>query len=188
MAKHLVQIIIMGTQVVVKAFTRALRQEIAASQAAAHKTGGGARGTQHVAANYKTGISLEEALQILNVERVNEVEAIERNYKHLMEVNDRSKGGSFYIQSKAILQKFNVLYIKYESEEGYMEGTDNLKVAFKSVKLIRELGTGQFGKVYLGQLDDKKQYFSCCKKMSQQNRYIQTILKTQQEFYKKKMK
>ncbi|XP_033206336.1 mitochondrial import inner membrane translocase subunit Tim16 [Bombus vosnesenskii] len=105
MAKHLVQIIIMGTQVVVKAFTRALRQEIAASQAAAHKTGGGARGTQHVAANYKTGISLEEALQILNVERVDEVEAIERNYKHLMEVNDRSKGGSFYIQSKIVRAK-----------------------------------------------------------------------------------
>lgn len=105
MAKHLVQIIIMGTQVVVKAFTRALRQEIAASQAAAHKTGGGAQGTQHVAANYRTGISLEEALQILNVERVDEVEAIERNYKHLMEVNDRSKGGSFYIQSKIVRAK-----------------------------------------------------------------------------------
>lgn len=104
MAKHLVQIIIMGTQVVVKAFARALRQEIAASQAAAHKTGGGARGT-HVAANYKTGISLEEALQILNVERVDQVDAIERNYKYLMEVNDRSKGGSFYIQSKIVRAK-----------------------------------------------------------------------------------
>ncbi|CAD1468897.1 unnamed protein product [Heterotrigona itama] len=93
----------MGTQVVVKAFARALRQEIAASQAAAHKTG--ARGAQHVAANYKTGVSLEEALQILNVERVDQVEVIERNYKYLMEVNDRSKGGSFYIQSKIVRAK-----------------------------------------------------------------------------------
>lgn len=105
MAKHLVQIIIMGTQVVVKAFARALRQEIAASQAAARKTGGGTRGTQHVAANYKTGISLEEALQILNVEKVDQIEAIERNYKYLMKVNDRSKGGSFYIQSKVVRAK-----------------------------------------------------------------------------------
>ncbi|XP_029036802.1 mitochondrial import inner membrane translocase subunit Tim16 [Osmia lignaria lignaria] len=105
MAKHLVQIIVMGTQVVVKAFARALRQEIAASQAAARKTGGGSRGTQHVAANYKTGISLEEALQILNVEKVEQLDAIERNYKYLMEVNDRSKGGSFYIQSKIVRAK-----------------------------------------------------------------------------------
>lgn len=105
MAKHLVQIIVMGTQVVVKAFARALRQEIAASQAAARKTGGGSRGTQHVAANYKTGISLEEALQILNVDKVEQVETIERNYKYLMEVNDRSKGGSFYIQSKVVRAK-----------------------------------------------------------------------------------
>ncbi|XP_076759307.1 mitochondrial import inner membrane translocase subunit Tim16 [Xylocopa sonorina] len=105
MAKHLVQIIVMGTQVVVKAFARALRQEIAASQAAARKTGGGTRGTQHVAANYKTGLSLEEALQILNVDRVDQLEAIERNYKYLMEANDRSKGGSFYIQSKIVRAK-----------------------------------------------------------------------------------
>ncbi|KOC59184.1 Mitochondrial import inner membrane translocase subunit Tim16 [Habropoda laboriosa] len=105
MAKHLVQIIVMGTQVVVKAFTRALRQEIAASQAAANKAGSGRRGAQHVAANYKTGISLEEALQILNVDRVDQVETIERNYKYLMEVNDRSKGGSFYIQSKIVRAK-----------------------------------------------------------------------------------
>ena len=105
MAKHLVQIIVMGTQVVVKAFARALRQEIAASQAAARKTGGGSRGTQHVAANYKTGISLEEALQILNVEKVEQLDTIERNYKYLMEVNDRSKGGSFYIQSKIVRAK-----------------------------------------------------------------------------------
>ncbi|CAK9807460.1 Mitochondrial import inner membrane translocase subunit Tim16 [Anthophora quadrimaculata] len=105
MAKHLIQIIIMGTQVVAKAFTRALQQEIAASQAAARKTGGGTRGTQHVAANYKTGISLEEALQILNVDRIDQVETIERNYKYLMEVNDRSKGGSFYIQSKVVRAK-----------------------------------------------------------------------------------
>ncbi|XP_003705954.1 mitochondrial import inner membrane translocase subunit Tim16 [Megachile rotundata] len=105
MAKHLIQIIVTGTQVVLKAFARALRQEIAASQAAARKTGGGTRGAQHVAANYKTGISLEEALQILNVEKVNQKEAIERNYKYLMEVNDRSKGGSFYIQSKVVRAK-----------------------------------------------------------------------------------
>lgn len=105
MAKHLIQIIIIGTQVVVRAFARALQQEIAASQAAARKQGGGMKGAEHVAANYKTGISLEEALQILNVENVNQTEAIEHNYKYLMKVNDRLKGGSFYIQSKVVRAK-----------------------------------------------------------------------------------
>ncbi|XP_054013835.1 mitochondrial import inner membrane translocase subunit Tim16 [Hylaeus anthracinus] len=105
MAKYLIQIVILGTRVVGKAFARALRQEIAASQEAARRAGGGTRGAQHVAANCKTGISLEEALRILNVERLDQTEAIERNYKYLMEVNDRSKGGSFYIQSKVVRAK-----------------------------------------------------------------------------------
>ncbi|XP_031842779.1 mitochondrial import inner membrane translocase subunit Tim16 [Nomia melanderi] len=105
MAKHLIQIIIMGTRVVGKAFARALRQEIAASQEAARRSGGGIRGDQHVAANSRTGISLDEALRILDVERIDQTEAIERNYKYLMEANDRSKGGSFYIQSKIVRAK-----------------------------------------------------------------------------------
>lgn len=95
----------MGTQVVGKAFARALRQEIAASQEAARRVGGGSRGAQHVATNSKTGISLDEALRILNIDRLDQIEAIERNYKYLMEANDRSKGGSFYIQSKIVRAK-----------------------------------------------------------------------------------
>ncbi|XP_043266281.1 mitochondrial import inner membrane translocase subunit Tim16-like [Colletes gigas] len=105
MAKYLIQIVIMGTRVVGKAFARALQQEIAASQEAARRAGGGKRGAQHAAANSRTGITLDEALHILNVERLDQTEAIERNYKHLMEVNDRSKGGSFYIQSKIVRAK-----------------------------------------------------------------------------------
>ncbi|XP_060829853.1 vascular endothelial growth factor receptor 3-like isoform X1 [Bombus pascuorum] len=110
-----------------------------------------------------------------------------RNYNFFM-VHNSNKSGTCTISeckckwTKAILQKFNVLYIKYESEEGYMEGTDNLKVAFKSVKLIRELGTGQFGKVYLGQLDDKNNT-SVAVKMSQQID-ISNNSETQQEFIK----
>ncbi|XP_076240034.1 mitochondrial import inner membrane translocase subunit Tim16 [Calliopsis andreniformis] len=105
MAKYLIQIIVMGTRIVGKAFTRALRQEIAASQEAARRAGGGTRGAQHVATNSKTGISLDEALRILNVDRLDQTEAIERNYKYLMEANDRTKGGSFYIQSKVVRAK-----------------------------------------------------------------------------------
>ncbi|XP_014469528.1 PREDICTED: mitochondrial import inner membrane translocase subunit Tim16 [Dinoponera quadriceps] len=105
MAKYLIQIIVAGTQVVGKAFARALRQEIAASQEAARRAGGGTRGAKHVAANTKTGISLEEALRILNAERPDQTELIEQNYKYLMEANDRLKGGSFYLQSKVVRAK-----------------------------------------------------------------------------------
>lgn len=105
MAKYLIQIIVMGTQVIGKAFARALRQEIAASQEAARRAGGGRQGAQHVAANTRTGLTLEEALRILNVERPDQTELIEQNYKNLMEANDRVKGGSFYLQSKIVRAK-----------------------------------------------------------------------------------
>ncbi|XP_077278775.1 mitochondrial import inner membrane translocase subunit Tim16 [Temnothorax americanus] len=105
MAKYLIQIIVMGTQVVGKAFARALRQEIAASEEAARRAGGGRQGAQHVAANTRTGLTLEEALRILNAERPDQTELIERNYKYLVVANDRVKGGSFYLQSKIVRAK-----------------------------------------------------------------------------------
>lgn len=105
MAKYLAQIIILGTQMVGRAFARALRQEIAASQEAARRAGGGSQGSQRVAANTKTGVTLDEALKILNVEKPDQNEALERNYKYLFEANDKTKGGSFYIQSKVVRAK-----------------------------------------------------------------------------------
>lgn len=105
MAKYLVQIIIVGSQVIGKAFVRALRQEIAASQEAAKRAGSGEKGARHVAANVKSGMTLDEALRILNVEKVDDAEAIERNFKYLMDANSKMKGGSFYLQSKIVRAK-----------------------------------------------------------------------------------
>ncbi|KAK8734971.1 hypothetical protein OTU49_005753 [Cherax quadricarinatus] len=101
MAKHLVQLIVAGVQVVGRAFIKALRQEIAASQAAAERAGGGAAGAKHSATNQKLGMSLEEAKQILNVEDL-DPERLRKNYEYLFNINDKSKGGSFYIQSKVV--------------------------------------------------------------------------------------
>lgn len=70
MAKYIVQIVIIGTQIVGKAFSRALKQEYAASQEAARRAGGGRAGAEHAAANAKAGITLEEAKQILNVKGI----------------------------------------------------------------------------------------------------------------------
>ena len=44
--------------------------------------------------------SLQEARRILNVDKDLNTEQIEQHYKHLFDVNDKSKGGSLYLQSK----------------------------------------------------------------------------------------
>ena len=39
-------------------------------------------------------------MQVLNIKEVKDLESIQKNYEHLFSVNDKSKGGSFYLQSK----------------------------------------------------------------------------------------
>ncbi|XP_037670994.1 mitochondrial import inner membrane translocase subunit TIM16 isoform X1 [Choloepus didactylus] len=68
MAKYLAQIIVMGVQVVGRAFARALRQEFAASRAAADARG--RAGHQSAAASSLSGLSLQEAQQILNISKL----------------------------------------------------------------------------------------------------------------------
>uniref|UniRef100_A0A3B4BB48 Presequence translocase associated motor 16 n=1 Tax=Periophthalmus magnuspinnatus TaxID=409849 RepID=A0A3B4BB48_9GOBI len=97
-----VTIIVMGVQVVGRAFARALQQEFAASQAAARARSTG--GQQSAAASSITGMSLQEAQQILNITTLTP-EEIQKNYEHLFKVNDKSVGGSFYLQSKVVRAK-----------------------------------------------------------------------------------
>ncbi|CAH0678057.1 unnamed protein product [Spodoptera exigua] len=104
MAKYIAQIIVLGAQVVGRAFARALKQEIAASQEAAKRAGGGAEGTRRAAANASTGLTLEEAMQILNIDKLDK-EKINKNYEHLFQANEKAKGGSFYLQSKIVRAK-----------------------------------------------------------------------------------
>lgn len=104
MAKYIAQIIVLGAQVVGRAFARALKQEIAASQEAAKRAGGGPEGTRRAAANASTGLTLEEAMQILNLDKL-EKEKMLKNYEHLFQANEKAKGGSFYLQSKIVRAK-----------------------------------------------------------------------------------
>ncbi|XP_064415251.1 mitochondrial import inner membrane translocase subunit tim16 isoform X1 [Latimeria chalumnae] len=116
MAKYLAQIIVMGAQVVGRAFARALRQEFAASRAAANAQGGRA-GQQSAATSSITGISLQEAQQILNISKLN-AEEIQKNYEHLFKANDKEVGGSFYLQSKVVRAKERLdEELKIQSEE-----------------------------------------------------------------------
>ncbi|KAL7849967.1 hypothetical protein SRHO_G00193160 [Serrasalmus rhombeus] len=102
MAKYLAQIVVVGVQVVGRAFARALRQEFAASQAAAEARG--RAGKQSAAASSFTGMTVQEAQQILNVSTL-KPEEIQTNYEHLFKVNDKAAGGSFYLQSKVVRAK-----------------------------------------------------------------------------------
>ncbi|KAI1884439.1 hypothetical protein AGOR_G00226410 [Albula goreensis] len=102
MAKYLAQIVVMGVQVVGRAFARALRQEFAASKAAAEARG--RSGQQSAAASSITGMTLQEAQQVLNITTLTP-EEIQKNYEHLFKVNDKSVGGSFYLQSKVVRAK-----------------------------------------------------------------------------------
>ncbi|XP_050930109.1 mitochondrial import inner membrane translocase subunit tim16 isoform X3 [Lates calcarifer] len=92
----------MGAQVVGRAFARALQQEYAASQAAARARS--SAGQQSAAASSISGMTLQEAQQILNVSTLTP-EEIQKNYEHLFKVNDKSVGGSFYLQSKVVRAK-----------------------------------------------------------------------------------
>ncbi|XP_076300533.1 uncharacterized protein LOC143218874 [Lasioglossum baleicum] len=56
--------------------------------------------------------------------------------------------------AETVLRKNNILYFLPETEEEQKGETDALEAPFRSVTLLRELGNGHFGKVYLGQLDD----------------------------------
>lgn len=50
------------------------------------------------------GITLEEAQQILNVTKL-EPKDVQEKFDHLFNVNEKSKGGSFYLQSKVFRAK-----------------------------------------------------------------------------------
>ncbi|KAI1301450.1 Mitochondrial import inner membrane translocase subunit Tim16 [Halotydeus destructor] len=106
MAKYLAQLIVTGAQVVGKAFTKALREELNATRQAAARRGGSSQQQQQSSTNdVRLGISLEEAMQILNVDKNTPIEEIQKKYDHLFEVNDKIKGGSFYLQSKVVRAK-----------------------------------------------------------------------------------
>lgn len=56
--------------------------------------------TGSAAETVRSGLTLDEAKQILNLEDHRDAEALDKSYQHLFDVNDKSKGGSFYLQSK----------------------------------------------------------------------------------------
>ena len=106
MAKYIAQIVVTGAQIVGRAFVRAVRSELNASQQAAKNRSSQSGSTANTAANNAlTGMTLQEAKQILNIDDIKDGEKVVKNYEHLFAVNERGKGGSFYLQSKVVRAK-----------------------------------------------------------------------------------
>ncbi|VDD89901.1 unnamed protein product [Enterobius vermicularis] len=125
---------------VARAFGRAVREEINMSkQAAARATEQSGRPASETRkageTNARLGITLQEAMQILNVKQPLNAEEIEENYKRLFEINDKSKGGSLYLQSKVYRAKERI-------DEELFKEPDSSKEA-STLKKDEEDGTKQ---------------------------------------------
>ncbi|KAG9476770.1 hypothetical protein GDO78_002261 [Eleutherodactylus coqui] len=80
-----------------------LTWSLPASRAAAEARGGQA-GKESAAVSSLSGISLQEAQQILNISTLDPKE-IQEKHDHLFKANDKAAGGSFYLQSKVVRAK-----------------------------------------------------------------------------------
>ena len=60
------------------------------------------------AENLRLGMTLDEAKQILNLtdeDLLGKTDKLQKHYDHLFSVNEKTQGGSFYIQSKVVRAK-----------------------------------------------------------------------------------
>eukprot|EP01137_Pigoraptor_chileana_P034273 Opistho-2@26572 len=97
--KLIAQLIVMGTQVVARAFVDAYKE--AATNAAKHAAQSG----RTTAAVRSSTMTVQEARQILNISETTPPAEIKQKFDHLYNVNDKAKGGSFYLQSKVVRAK-----------------------------------------------------------------------------------
>ncbi|KAI1003062.1 hypothetical protein K3495_g5148 [Podosphaera aphanis] len=96
------QVVVIGSRVFGRAITEAWKQASASSQYARAQ----AKNPNALSSYSSHGLSLEEACKILNVKppqggAIN-AEEVTGRFKKLFDVNDPSKGGSFYLQSKVL--------------------------------------------------------------------------------------
>lgn len=109
-ARIIAQIVVSLGSVVTRAFVAAYKQAAAnaGKNGGAAAAGGGRAGTKEGvmdALTRKSGMSMDEACQILNVTKEADIAKLAKNYDHLFGANDPAKGGSFYIQSKVVRAK-----------------------------------------------------------------------------------
>lgn len=113
----LVNVVLTGATVFGRAFTEAYKQAAKASAAA---QASGASKAKSVG-----GVPLDEALKILDLDRSDlNMDAIDKKYEYLFDVNSKEKGNSFYLQSKVyyamdtLKKELEYLQAVKESKEG----------------------------------------------------------------------
>ncbi|KAL2313377.1 Mitochondrial import inner membrane translocase subunit tim16 [Schizosaccharomyces pombe] len=90
--------IIVGSQVMSKAFVQAYKQMIAN---AAQQSTGQAAASKSSTAVRRGEMTIQEAGSILNIKPESlEAGELEKRFQKMFEINDPKKGGSFYLQSK----------------------------------------------------------------------------------------
>ncbi|EMR10790.1 hypothetical protein PNEG_00938 [Pneumocystis murina B123] len=112
MAHHLIaQIIIVGTQVLGRAFVQAYKQA-ALNATLRHEKKKGYMSSEEDSGfsmgnlSEKTGITANEACQILNIKKMPvELSDVIKRYEYLYKTNDPKNGGSLYLQSKIFWAK-----------------------------------------------------------------------------------
>ncbi|KAI4183446.1 MAG: hypothetical protein L6R41_005388 [Letrouitia leprolyta] len=113
------QAVIVGARVFGRAFAEAYRQASASSKYAQSSIGNSSNSTSK---NFvSSGLTLDEACKILNVRppqggKANMEEVTER-FKRLFDVNEPTKGGSFYLQSKILRARERIELEVREAEE-----------------------------------------------------------------------
>ncbi|KAL3232575.1 Mitochondrial import inner membrane translocase subunit TIM16 [Nakaseomyces bracarensis] len=99
--RAVVKIVITGTRVLGHAFAEAYRQAAAQSAAKQGATSVGRNKSGRGRAEYG-GITLDESCKILNLDPIKDLnpDKINQRFDYLFNINDKEKGGSFYLQSK----------------------------------------------------------------------------------------
>lgn len=95
--RAIISVIFTGARVFGRAFTESYRQVAAqSSRENANMAKGRTAGVEF------GGITLDESSKILNIENEKDMnlDKIEERFNYLFEINDKEKGGSFYLQSK----------------------------------------------------------------------------------------
>eukprot|EP00166_Cyanidium_caldarium_P005389 ctg_651.g348 len=93
--KFLAQLLIVGGTYLVRAFLEAYRQALYNAQV--RGTAAGAAGQVF---REESRMSVEEACNILGISKPYSLEEVERKFQFLHSINDTSRGGSVYLQSK----------------------------------------------------------------------------------------
>ncbi|OAF71892.1 Mitochondrial import inner membrane translocase subunit TIM16 [Intoshia linei] len=98
-ARYLINIVLSGTRIIASAFGKAVRSEYDASRNAA-KTRANINKNTKTESIFYNDITLNESKNILSIKDENNLEEINARFKYLYDINEKSKGGTFYLQSK----------------------------------------------------------------------------------------